>query len=351
MVALVKDNFTGESFYMAGDCSWNHFGEDLGKLAAASNYSISVFEKTLQIIGFQAEDNLEAVVGILTRFNDLISFPCVAVDEAQAMLRMMLEDRGGLALGKYDDDISDLDALISFQYEHRYNHDLFEARWRALKTHPNRKSRKSEWQSVQKMVDLNQRNNLTLGDFRAIRNVLVEIHGSTVKLRNPGVNPADFSTKKDYEDALAEHYCTKADIMRDPHTNYHFVKDASFLENLSQAINDLPLLLAVSSDYPVKQKLGVYDLKNTAVLKRLTGNQLRFYVSREMRLGELKCKSKEEDKNGRYRTVKRKMYYIVIALWRPDGWQPAYNEWRKYGRNALESLPSDFKKHKPKDET
>jgi len=349
-VALVKDNFTGESFYMAGDCSRNHFAEDLDKLAAASNYSTSIFEKTLQIIGFQAEDNLEAVVVILDRFDDLINFPCTAIDEAQAMLRMMLEDRSGLALGKYDDDISDLDALISFQYEHRYDRDLFEARWRALKTHPNRRSRKSEWQSVQKMVDQNQRDDLTLGDFRAIRNVLTEIYGSAVKLRNPEVDPADFSTKKAYEDALYEHYCTKADIMRDPQVNYHFIEDKSYLENLYQALDDLPLVLAVSSYHLVKQKLATYELKNTATLRRLTGNQIRFYVSREIRLEELKCRSRKEDKKGKYRVFRQKMHYIVIALWRPDVWQPAYNEWHKYGRNALESLPSDFNKHKSKSE-
>lgn len=101
-VVLIKDNFSGETFYVAKDCLWYHFGEKLDQLDRASNYSRQLFERAMSILGLEAEDNLEAAVGILKNFARLISFECVAVAEARERLQEMIDDHGGLAIGKYD---------------------------------------------------------------------------------------------------------------------------------------------------------------------------------------------------------------------------------------------------------
>ena len=335
-VVLIKDNFSDETFYVAKDCLWYHFGEKLDKLDQASNSSRQLFERAMSILGLEAEDNLEAAVGILANFAGLISFECVAAAEARERLQEMIDDRGGLATGKYDGDISDLDTFISLQAEHRYDRDFFEARWRALKTHPNRRNRSSEWRAVNTLADEKARFALTLEDFRNVKGALDRVRGSVVKLRNPEVSPAAFDSKKSYEIALAEHYRNWADTFRNPKENYHFVHNASYLDYLHQSLDDLPLTLAVSSYYPAKDKLAVYELKNVDVLKRLTNNQAQVYVSRNLRRDNLKCSKR--GKNDKIRYVEIDAYYIGVAVWRPDGWQPAYNEWREYGREALESL-------------
>lgn len=340
-VVLIKDNFSGETFYVAKDCLWDHFGIKLDELDKASGYSRQLFERAMKILGLEAEDNLEAALGILLNFAGLISFDCAAVGEARAKLQEMIDDRGGLALGKYDGDISELDTFITLQAEHRHDPDLFEARWRALKTHPNRRDRSSEWRSVRIMADEATRVALTFEDFRNVVGALGRVRGQPVKLRNSAVNPAAFESKKNYEAALAEYYRNWADTVRSPKENYHFVNTAGYLEYLHQAIDDLPLTLAVSSYYPVKERLEVYELKNVSVLKRLTNNQAQVYVSRIVRRDMLKCPKRGKDDKIRY--VDKDMYYIGVAVWRPDGWQPAYNEWRKYGREALESLSSHLK--------
>lgn len=341
-VVLIKDNFSGETYYVAKDCLWNHFGVKLEDLDKASSYSRQLFERAISILGLEAEDNLEAALGILLNFAGLISFECAAVGEARAKLQEMIDDRGGLALGRYDSDISELDIFIKLQAEHLHDREFFEARWRALKTHPNRRDRSSEWRSVRLLADEATRATLTFEDFRHVVSALNRVRGQPIKLRNSAVDPAAFESKKSYEDSLGEHYRNWADTFRNPKENYHFVHNADYLEYLHQALDDLPLTLAVSSYYPVKDRLEVYELKNVNVLKRLTNNQAQVYVSRNMRQDMLKCPKRGKD--GKIRYVEKDMYYIGVAVWRPDGWQPAYNEWRKYGREALESLSSRLKR-------
>ncbi len=181
--------------HAAGDCLKIHYGEDLSKLAGDSASTRDHLEDIAAAIGSQGSDTAELIRDIRNTFEASISFDCLAVNEARRILERFTRHPELLANRSSSGELKQVRALILLQKEYTTAKAHFEARWRALRHHPNLTGRPREWRTLGGRFLDEARTNLTLRNFGDAADIFSELRNEPVKLKHKDVDPANFTSR------------------------------------------------------------------------------------------------------------------------------------------------------------
>lgn len=348
LVALVCNETDGTCIHAAGDCLKIHYGEDLSKLASDSAGTRDHLEDIAAAIGSQGSDTAELIRDIRNSFEASISFDCVAVNEARRMLERFTKHPELLALQSSGSELKQVRALMLLQKEHTTTRAHFEARWRALRHHPNLTGRPREWRTLgSRFSDEAARPNLTLRDFGDAADIFSELRNEPVKLKHKDVDPADFISRDAYAKALRKHFAEKLTTLPAPKPNQlRLVKrDTLSIESLLEGMDAGSLLVAFSNYRGVRTPIdrALDRLEHELAHRKARGENLDMCFSNGPRFNaSLKHQDRyhpgDEKRPGYWSYKSIDAVYYWIAIWESDRWTPAYLEWQQFGRESLESL-------------
>ena len=86
VIVVIEDTSTGEMFRVAGDCLDFHFDEDISTIEAGSQGLRLLLNMLSEYLGRYFNDTTSAITHAIEYFDELVSFPCVAVAEAKEVL-------------------------------------------------------------------------------------------------------------------------------------------------------------------------------------------------------------------------------------------------------------------------
>jgi hypothetical protein len=347
LVALVCDETDGTCIHAAGDCLKIHYGEDLSKLAGDSASTRDHLEDIAAAIGSQGSDTAELIRDIRNSFEASISFDCSAVDEARRVLAHFTRHPELLADRSSSGELKQVRALILLQKEHATAKEHFEARWRALRHHPNLTGRPREWRTLGGRFLDGARPNLILRNFGDAVDIFSELRNEPVKLKHKDVDPANFTSRDAYEKALRKHFVEKVDTLPVPQPKQLrlVTRDDVSLEGLLEGMNAGLLLVAFSNYRGVRTPIdrALENLEQEMAHRKAQGRNLEMCFSNGPRFNDsLKHQDKyhlgSEKRPGYWSYKSIEAVYYWIAIWEPDRWTPAYLEWKRFSRESLEEL-------------
>ena len=347
LVALMHNVIDGTCIHVAGDCLKIHYGEDLSKLAGDSASTRDHLEDIAAAIGSQGSDTAELIRDIHNTFEASISFDCLAVNEARRMLAHFATRPELLANRSSSGELKQVRALILLQKEHTTAKGHFEARWRALRHHPNLAGRPRGWRTLGDRFLAEALPNLTLKDFGDAADIFSELRTEPVKLKHKDVDPADFTSRHEYERALRKRFVEKVDLLPTPQPKQLrlVTRDDVSLEGLLESMNAGLLQVAFSNHRGVRTPIdrAFEKLEQELARRKTRAKNLEMCFSNGPRFNSsLKHQDKylpgNERRPGHWSYKSIDAFYYWIAIWEPDRWTPAYLEWQQFGRESLEDL-------------
>ena len=249
------------------------------------------------------------------------------------------------------EEVIDLLALQQFAVA---DPDAYERVLEATFGHPGRKA--EEARSKLKRNDL-QPARLTRGSAANLQKAMRMLRELPDTVRyNPSVLPWNFPDRDTYIAALKTHYRGEADAGNTVHAGKLQLQfDRIHLDRRQLRLEDIVTNLGIPCVLPIYDHPAVAELNFTspAAMRLIErGNHLphgtmegQFYLSPEVHQATVRTdpEHRRTNNHGMSRSPNPEdtttITFRVLALWRPDAWQPIYRLWHQHGRDRLLTFP------------
>ncbi len=268
----------------------------------------------------------DALTHLIDAFGAFEAFECLAAEEAISVLQRAKEQADRASSGQFDSSLQDVLDYVLLQEDYRQDAILFGNRWRSLASHPVASDLRPQARAAIQRA-LQHREELTLSDFRELRQSLAQACGHKIKLRN-AIKPWESPDRTAYQARLKEHYAFEAETASPKH-RYRAINPGGLGEVLARsAETKSPLVFCLIAPKHVTSHFTDYHLPNQDTIK---ARGAEIVYAKNVRRHDIGGRNKTEVAN-----------LLGCAVYYYDHWSDSYALWHQYGgddgRERLERL-------------